>query len=566
MRRPLQLLALLALSCNSDKDVADDTAPQAWAPDAWCPGAAGCETAEGALSAGAALTSLVPECFESFDDLDADAEYDRDEQFLDCGCDRLCEGDEGYPGPDEGEGDGEFQAVWMAGFQNNRPAQGVHDPIGARALVLDQGDTRVAIVVVDLVGLFYDQVVAIREGVDALGLDVDHVLVMSSHAHEGPDSVGLWGPTETVAGNPPEYMAFIRQQCVEAVRLAVADLREVGEYKVGAVDASGYSEYGILSVLQDKRDPKIIDTTFTAGIFRDTAGETIATFAHFGNHPEAMADENGLITADYLYSLREGLESGVEWESYSREGYGGVSLFMTGTVGGMMTPLGITVRDPDGNEMREYSFPRVIAMGKIKAEWAMDAIEAAAPVSDPDLSFARVVFQLPVENWGFQALFLSGILDRETFGWDPSQVVSDDNMPMVETEIDHLALGPLEMLTVPGELLPELAIGGFDGSAVGTTYQEIIDEDNPNPPDLSQAPEGPYLKDYMTREHRLILGLANDELGYVVPPYNFKLDELNPWFDEAEGDHYEETNSLGPSLAPRIDEESARLMEWVNAR
>ena len=45
--------------------------------------------------------------------------------------------------------------------------------------------------------------------------------------------------------------------------------------------------------------------------------------SHFGNHPEAMADENTMITSDFPDKLRVGLEEGVNWESHSREGYGG---------------------------------------------------------------------------------------------------------------------------------------------------------------------------------------------------------------------------------------------------
>lgn len=557
-------LALLMLLACKDQNPDDSNAE--WAPDLACPGGPDCASNAGPLKAGAATVSIVPTCFEAITDLDNDAEWDDDEPFLDCGCDRICPEDAGYSGPDSGEGDGQFQAVWMAGFQNRRPAVGVRDVISARAILFDQGDTRVGIVTLDLVGWFNGDVERIRQGVQDAGLDVDHLVVLSSHTHEAPDTIGMWGPTDSISGVDGDYIDYVVSQSVEAVRQAAADLREVGELRVGHVDASSYAEIGILNVLQDARDPKIVDVTFSAAILRDTAGQTIATLAHFGNHPESMADENGLITADYVAALRDGLEDGVVYEGYSRAGYGGVSLFLTGTVGGMMTPLGITITDGDGVARRDYSFERTDALGKVKAEMAMDAIDGGELIESPALSVATVGFMLPVENWAFQAGFLSGILQRETFDWDPSQTISESNLPKVRTEMNHLAIGPLQMLTIPGELLPELAVGGYDGSKVGTTYDLIVDEDNPNPPDLSQAPAGPYIKDYLQTEHAWILGLANDELGYFVPPYNFEIDENNPWFDEPEGDHYEETNSLGPSAAPLLDAEAQRLMGWVNGQ
>ena len=75
---------------------------------------------------------------------------------------------------------------------------------------------------------------------------------------------------------------------------------------------------------------------------------------------------------------------------------------------------------------------------------------------------------------------------------------------------------------------------------------EFIASDNENPPQVDSAPEGPYLKERMNADHNWIVGLGNDELGYIIPEYNFELDDRIPYIDEAEGDHYEETNSLGP--------------------
>jgi hypothetical protein len=70
----------------------------------------------------------------------------------------------------------------------------------------------------------------------------------------------------------------------------------------------------------------------------------------------------------------------------------------------------------------------------------------------------------------------------------------------------------------------------------------------------------------MTSTYRWIIGLANDELGYIIPAYNFELAATNPWVEEAEGDHYEETNSLGPDMAKFIDDNTDLLMYWAGKR
>jgi hypothetical protein len=66
----------------------------------------------------------------------------------------------------------------------------------------------------------------------------------------------------------------------------------------------------------------------------------------------------------------------------------------------------------------------------------------------------------------------------------------------------------------------------------------------------------------MAGEYNWIIGLGNDEVGYIIPPYNFQLHESTPYLQDADGDHYEETNSLGPETAPLIEDAVTRLLEW----
>ena len=118
--------------------------------------------------------------------------------------------------------------------------------------------------------------------------------------------------------------------------------------------------------------------------------------------------------------------------------------------------------------------------------------------------------------------------------------------------------------TVPGEIVPELLIGGYDGSKVGDPNKTVLDENNPNPPDLSLAPEGPYIQDLIGGEHSWIVGLGYDEVGYILPEYDFQLDDVSPWFDQAPGD-LRETNSLGPQTHGFIQEQIELLLNYANS-
>ena len=103
---------------------------------------------------------------------------------------------------------------------------------------------------------------------------------------------------------------------------------------------------------------------------------------------------------------------------------------------------------------------------------------------------------------------------------------------------------------IPGEIFPELVYGGEYGSASA---------DNQNPTPLVQT-----AKEFGV-EKLLILGLANDELGYIVSPSDFLVNPDKPYIDKIVDktgeNHYEETNSVGPEMASRISETLKKLLE-----
>ena len=66
----------------------------------------------------------------------------------------------------------------------------------------------------------------------------------------------------------------------------------------------------------------------------------------------------------------------------------------------------------------------------------------------------------------------------------------------------------------------------------------------------------------MPGEYKMIIGLGNDEIGYLVPEYNYVLATSGPFLNEAPGDHYEETNSVGPTAVPRLLAIAAAMMAF----
>ena len=142
--------------------------------------------------------------------------------------------------------------VYLAGFDTNRPASSVHDPLYARALVLETGETRVAIVSLDLVGFEYNDVLDARNLLPK-ELEIDHMVVASTHNHSAPDVIGLWGFMNLKypffhLGINELYLEEVKLGIVESVSQAVSDLRDVRLRAAVAPTAE-------LDLIHDSREP-----------------------------------------------------------------------------------------------------------------------------------------------------------------------------------------------------------------------------------------------------------------------------------------------------------------------
>ena len=76
--------------------------------------------------------------------------------------------------------------------------------------------------------------------------------------------------------------------------------------------------------------------------------------------------------------------------------------------------------------------------------------------------------------------------------------------------------------------------------------------------DFPNATVEPAIKPQMTAPFRMLFGLANDEIGYIIPKSEW--DEKAPWLQNAPKRWYGEVNSIGPEAAPMIAAAFAALL------
>jgi hypothetical protein len=414
---------------------------------------------------------------------------------------------------------GGAKPVYLAGFGNNRKATGVHDPLLARAVVLRHGDVRVALVSVDLVGFFRPEVLAVRDRLR----DFTYVLVGSTHNHEGPDTLGLWGPSPFQSGVDPTYLAHVRDQIVAAVKAADKSRRRVTA-RLGTVRRP--------ELLHDGREPYVKHDELTAIEFLTPAGETAGLVVQWNCHPETLDSKNTLVSADFVGATVKYLEERRRCPV----------LYLTGTVGGLMTSLHVEVKGTDGQLLRDGTFEKTERYGRLVGEAAEAALGSSQPVRLTPLEVRQRAIFLPLDNILYRLARQMGVFDRAAFVWqddpyhaEPAKGLTGKERLCLQTEVGWLRLGDVEMAAVPGEIYPELVLG------------KVQDPADPGA-DFPTAPVEPALYDQMRGPHRMIVGLACDEIGYIIPKRQW--DEKPPFCYGRKKAQYGEVNSLGPDTAP----------------
>ncbi len=538
---------------GADAVLADAGAPNGDAgpfvgPVRHCPGDPGCPSASGPLEAGASAVDVTPALASwetEWTDVNGDACFDPgDDTFVDTNGNQL------------------FDALWLAGFCNGRPATGVETPIFARALALRQGETSIAVVYVDVIGQFDRAVAAITDDPRTAALGFDLVIVGSTHNHQAPDSAGLWDDNQLESGVDLDFAAGVREGAIAALVAAHADLQPVtmSVAQVNAVDPATGSAAPYVS---DARDPMIFDPALTLVRFASVAepGTTVATLVNFAAHPEYVGDGNNLITSDFVGYLRDGVERGFPKDGVP--GLGGVAVFVQGALGGQIGPVHAAPLGPDG-PIDSAGHDKARHAGWNLARLGLDALaDDGEDVSVPALAFKSADIVARADNTALTTLTLLGILDHTVVGYDENRPIGPGNEGWLPLVISMVQIGPVAFVTAPGELHPELWVGGYDGA--WSWGQELLPEPV-NRPDLGLAPAPPYLRDVLLAEpgvrYVFVAGLAHDFVGYIVAGFNFVLDEDNPYFEEAEGEHYEETNSLGPDAERQIVGPLFELVRW----
>ena len=410
--------------------------------------------------------------------------------------------------------------VYLAGFGKDRRATETHDPIMARACMMEHEGRKIAMVSVDLVGLFQQSVDRIRAKLPK----IEYLVVSSTHNHEGPDTVGLWGPGWFQTGVDPDYLKQVETGIVDAIQSA--------EKSMQAVDAVRIGQSRIPELLADSRLPKVLHDDLVVLRFETKEGKNRGLIVQWNCHPETLSSKNTKTSADFVAATVEHLRKSQQCPV----------VYLTGTVGGLMSSLGVEVKDPQGRPLENGTFEKTDEYGRLIGKAADKAIAAGKVIQLTPFEVRRKELYMPLDNNGYVLAFRMGVVQREAYQWkgttdsaDPIDKNATGKKLALRTELAYLKLGELEVACIPGEIYPELVLG------------KVQDPVDPNA-DFPDAPIEPSIYGQLKSPYKMLIGLANDEIGYIIPKRQW--DEKAPFCYGLKRSQYGEVNSVGPETAP----------------
>jgi neutral ceramidase len=349
--------------------------------------------------------------------------------------------------------------------RKGKPSTGDHDPIMAKALVLDDGATRLAILTTDLVGTNPEMASLVAE---KAGFPRDHLLICASHTHSGPGAYGK-GLFATIALGTFQQGVFdhLADGMASALKAALGSMQPA-QLAIG--------EAQLPSFMRNRRKALLKDPALWLLRVDRADGKPLAAFVDLTAHGTVMGAENMEMSADWMAFTQAYLE---------RELPGVTALYANGAEGDISPNI----------HREEANFEGAKAHGERGGKATLDLYRSLKPSPEVKLSVKSETLPLPVT---LKAQFAG--TGKETF-------------------IQLLTINDALLLAVPGEMITQLGLA-LKAHALKQGYA-----------------------------HPVIVGLANDHLGYLLTRAEMKL-----------GGYEAEVSFYGDGFGEQLTLEMARMI------
>lgn len=395
----------------------------------------------------------------------------------------------------------------MAGYYSLRAAEGVHDPLFAKVIVLDDGSQRAALVGLDLISTTPWMTEETRRLVEErTGIPGEHVMLTATHAHTGPilsrsnRRYDVFGATNDLA---VQYMERLPDRIAEAVHQAVERLEPAtvstasGVEEQLAFNRRFFMTNGKVGWNPGKLNPRIVreagpvDPEVPVVYFSDADGNPLATYVNYAMHLDTVGGTE--FSADAPATLA-GLLAAVKGDDM-------VTLFTPGCCGDVNH---INVRS--GAPQKGHA--EAARIGTHLAANVLRSYERLQPVASTPLRVRREVIELPLPevteaDVAAAEETLRKFKDPEGGRRPPFRevvnafkvvdVAERDGEPY-QVEVQTIALGDaVAWVSLPGEIFTELGMTIKRGSPFERTIvAELSNGSVGYIPNREAYPQGEY--------------------------------------------------------------------------
>jgi len=432
--------------------------------------------------------------------------------------------------------------VLINGGMTSRSATGVNDPIYAKALVLADGKTEIAIVVVDSC-MMPRPILDKAKGLATkrTGIPSDHILISATHTHTAPSTLACLGTKED-----PRYTPYLVGRIVEAIAAAQKKLQpaQAGWNQADAAeftalrrwirrpDRIAKDPFGNPTVranmhagrnwddVTGESGPEDPDLTLIS--IQDLKGKPLAILANFSMHYFAGVKA---ISSDYFGKFATNLRAMLNTD----ESFVGI---MSHGCSGDIWRRDYTVRNWTVDPPPKEEQMQIDAYAKGLAERALRDYRKIKHRPNLDLAMTetRMTLKYRVPDVGLLQ-WAKGIVEE-----------MGDRNPKTKTEVYAFEQTILHERQQTEIVLQALRIGDM---AITTT------------PNETYALTGLKLKALSPLAKTMVIELANGGDGYIPPPEQHFLGGYNTWAARSAG--------LEVQAEPKIVEANLRLLEKVTA-
>lgn len=388
----------------------------------------------------------------------------------------------------------------LTGLFKRRPAEDVDDPLFSKAVVLDDGDTRLAMIVLDLIAIPLDIVQRIRTAVgEHVGIPPENIMVGCTHTHTAPQT--------RQGGREPRdeaYVDWLVQRVSDSVRLAVRRLQPAriawgeGEQHDISFCRRYLMKDGTVHMNPRNREDIVkptspIDPSVGVLYIEDLDGNPITVITRFSLHYVGTENSNAISSdyyGDFAKVMRRHLGSHV------------IPLLFNGTSAQIIS------RDAlDQSHSEESRSKRSMRIATGLAAEVMKVMTRLKPTSECKLDAALTAVSLPCKRVTEEDIEVAKqILDgndphpgKGPFSFIVGQPIAEArrlyysrlvlSMPeSINTEVQAFRIGDSGWVALPGEIFTET---GF-----------AIKADSPVP-------------------NTFVVSLANDSIGYIATDHAF---------------------------------------------